>query len=453
MNLLELLARAEGKNLEFKRDLSSPDGVLRTLVAFANTSGGTILLGVEDGSREVRGIRDVLREEERLSSLANDQIAPRLIPEIEILPWRRTNILAIHVYPSPSRPHYLKKAGYPAGVYVRIGSTNRRADTALIEEMRRFARQESYDEQPIPELAPEAIDFPAAAELFAPKRKLQRADLRTLRLLSRHQGKDAPTVGGLLLFGRQQDRREYFPDAWIQAGRFAGTDRSRILDSVEMHSLPVIAIEEAIGFVRKYLAREMVIGEVRRTDKWTLPMEALREAVINAVVHADYAQQDAPVRLALFDDRLEIENPGLLPFGLTVEDLWQGISRLRNRVLGRVFQELGLIEQWGSGIQRMAAACQQAGLPPPLLEEIGMRFRVTLFVLPERRPDLDARDQEILALLADGNGHGTQQIAAHLSLSLRSVRNRLRSLANRGLIMEVGSGLHDPKRQYHISPR
>ena len=132
--------------------------------------------------------------------------------------------------------------------------------------MRRFARQESYDEQPIPELNSEAIDFRVASESFAPQRKLQRADLRTLRLLTKHQGKD-------------------------------------------------------------------------------VPMAALREAVINAVVHADYAQRGAPIRPALFDDRLEIENPGLLPFGLTVEDLWQGISRLRNRLVGRVFHELGLIEQ------------------------------------------------------------------------------------------------------------
>ena len=83
---------------------------------------------------------------------------------------------------------------------------------------------------------------------------------------------------------------------------------------------------------------------------------------MNAIVHADYAQQGAPIRIALFDDRIEIENPGLLPFGLTIEDIMQGVSKLRNRVIGRVFHELHLIEQWGSGIQRMTAACQEAGL-------------------------------------------------------------------------------------------
>jgi ATP-dependent DNA helicase RecG len=453
MSLVELLARHEGKNLEFKQDLSSPDAVLRSIIAFANTSGGTMLIGVEDEMRRVRGLKDVLLEEERLTNLISDQIEPRLVPEIEILPWRRTNILAVQVYPSPSRPHYLKKLGFPEGVFVRVGSTNRKADPGLIEEMRRFTRQEPFDEQPVPELNSEAIDFRVTSELFAPHRKLQRADLRALRLLTKHQRREVPTVGGLLLFGRDSDRREFFPDAWTQAGRFAGTDRRRILDSAEIRSAPVQAIEEAIAFVRKHLAREAVIGEVQRTEKWTLPAVALREAVINAVVHADYSQRGAPIRVALFDDRLEIENPGLLPFGLTVEDLWQGISRLRNRIIGRVFQELGLIEQWGSGIQRMAGACHEAGLPAPKLEEVGTRFRVTLSVLPLRKPELDERDQKIMRLLADGRGHSTQQIADRLQLSARATRSRLRALVDLGLIIEVGSGPQDPRRQYFASSR
>jgi ATP-dependent DNA helicase RecG len=90
VDLLDLLKRPEGKTLEFKRDLSSPDGALRTLVAFANTSGGTLLIGVEDGTRHVRGVREPLDLEERLASLMSDSIVPRLMPELEIIPWRRT---------------------------------------------------------------------------------------------------------------------------------------------------------------------------------------------------------------------------------------------------------------------------------------------------------------------------------------------------------------------------
>jgi ATP-dependent DNA helicase RecG len=118
-------------------------------------------------------------------------------------------------------------------VYVRVGSTNRCVDAELIEELRRFSRGEGFDEQPLPGLASEAIDFRAASESFAPLRALQHRDLETLRLVSGHQGKTVPTVGGMILFGH--DRERHFPDAWIQAGRFAGSDMSRILDRIEIH--------------------------------------------------------------------------------------------------------------------------------------------------------------------------------------------------------------------------
>lgn len=222
MDLLNLLKRPEGKTLEFKRELSAPDGVLRSLVAFANTAGGTLLIGVEDTSRHVRGVREPLDLEERLASLISDSVLPRLVPDLEILPWRRTQVLAVQVYPSASRPHYLTREGPEAGVYVRVGSTNRRADRELIEELKRFARAEAYDEQAMPALDSEALDFRAASESFAPIRRLKRSDLDTLRLVTTHQGRPVPTVGGMLLFGK--DRERHFPDAWIQAGRFRGTD-------------------------------------------------------------------------------------------------------------------------------------------------------------------------------------------------------------------------------------
>jgi len=102
--------------------------------------------------------------------------------------------------------------------------------------------------------------------------------------------------------------------------------------------------------VRKHALRSFRIEGVRRDEQWSIPLPAVREAVINAVTHSDYSQIGAPIRVSVFDDRVEVESPGLLPFGLTVDDILRGVSRLRNRVLGRVFKELGLIEQWGSGV-------------------------------------------------------------------------------------------------------
>lgn len=449
MDLIELLKRPEGKTLEFKRDLSSPDGPLKAVVAFANTAGGTLLVGVEDGTGHVRGIAEPLDMEERLANLISDHVAPRLVPEIEVLPWRHTQVLAVQVYPSPSRPHYLKREGPEAGVYVRVGSTNRRADRELIEELRRFSRGEAFDEQPMPDLDSEALDFRAASESFAGHRKLARRDLATLRLVTEHQGRNVPTVGGVLLFGI--DRERHFPDAWIQAGRFGGDDRSRIIDGAEFRSLPVRAIEEAIAFIEKHSLHGAEIGRTRRKERWNLPPVAVREAVVNAVAHADYAQRGAPIRVSIFDDRLEVENPGLLPFGLTVEDLPRGVSKLRNRVIGRVFHEVGLIEQWGSGVQRMAGACREMGLAPPRLEEIATRFRVTLSTKRIGRPELDPIDTAIVEALVRGRGLLTSEIAKAIGLTPRATRTRLARLVGNGLLREVGTGPQDPKRRYFRS--
>ena len=177
----------------------------------------------------------------------------------------------------------------------------------------------------MPALDSEALDFRVASELFSPVRKLTRTNIATLRLLTTHQGRSVPTVGGLLLFG--QDRLDHFPDAWIQAGRFAGTDKAAIIDQAEFKMSLIQAIEEAIAFVEKHSLHGAVIGRLRRRERWSLPPAAVREAIVNAVAHADYSQQGAPIRVAIFDDRLEVENPGLLPFGLTLTDLPHGISK------------------------------------------------------------------------------------------------------------------------------
>jgi predicted HTH transcriptional regulator len=450
VDLITLLSRTEGKTLEFKRDLSSPEGALKAVVAFANTSGGVLVLGVEDGTKKVKGIPNILAEEERLANLIADSISPRLVPSIEVMPWRKTQVLAVEIYPSANRPHYLNRLGAEEGVFVRVGSTNRRADQVLIEEMRRYNQVSSFDEQPQPELNSEAIDFRAASEFFKPIRKLTRPDLQTLKIMTSYQGRGVPTVGGILLFGT--DRLNHYPDAWIQVGRFAGNDRRRILDSVEVRSYLPGAADEVISFLRKHMTREAVIGPVKRTDLWTYPVVAVREAIMNAIVHADYAQRGAPIRVALFDDRLEIENPGLLPFGLTIEDIRKGISKLRNRVIGRVFQELGLIEHWGSGIQRMTAACRGRGLDAPKLEEIGTHFRVTLSATARRASAKDARDEAILAALSASPeaGLSTSEIAKLINLSPRASRTRLAALVERGLIVEIGSGPQDPHRRYYL---
>ncbi len=374
----------EGKTLEFKRDLSSPRNILKTLVAFANTAGGRLVIGVEDDSKKVLGVADPLDAEERLCSLIADNIEPRLVPNVELIAVEDKTLLGVEVYPSGSRPHWIKKEGPFTGVYVRLGSTNRKADKELIAELERSATGTAFDELPLPELTADVLDLAAARTLFTGQRELNEKELITLKLLAPVQGRLVPTIGGVLLFGRE--REEHFPDAWIQCGRFAGTTKSIIFDHIEIREHLPIAVERVIEFIKKHAMKGADLSDIRRRDVWSVPMTIMREAVINAVVHADYSQIGAPLRVAIYDDRVEIENPGILLPGMTIEDVKQGISKIRNRVIARVFRELGLIEQWGSGFRRILDEAEEQNLPEPVFEEIGMKVRFTVFFAEKISP-------------------------------------------------------------------
>ena len=143
--------------------------------------------------------------------------------------------------------------------------TKRRIDTA---------RGEAFDEQPMPGLDSEALDFRAASDSFAPVRKLARSDLEALRLVTAHRGRKVPTVRGMLLFGR--DRQRHFPDSWIQTGRFRRSDKSRIVDRAEIRSFPVRTIEQAIAFVQKHALHGAEIGAVRRKEPPSSPGSSFR---------------------------------------------------------------------------------------------------------------------------------------------------------------------------------
>ena len=377
-SITQMIAMPEGKTVEFKQDLSSPKNMLKTLVAFANTAGGRLIIGVEDDSKEVIGVSDPLDEEERICNLIADSIKPRLVPNVELISFEDKTLLVVEVYPSGSRPHCLKSEGSADGVYVRLGSTNRKADRELIAELKRSVADTSFDEQALPDRTVDDLDFEAAAVCFERHRKLMKNELESLRLVVKYQGHLVPTVGGMLLFGK--DRELNFPDAWIQCGRFIGKDKADIFDHIDIHDHLPIAVEKVMEFFKKHAMRGADFSELRRKDVWSIPLTILREAVVNAVVHADYSQRGAPIRIAFFDDRIEIENPGILLPGMTVEDMLQGVSKIRNHVIARVFRELDLIEQWGSGVRRMFKEAEALGLPQPEIIEVGMRVRLIAYL-------------------------------------------------------------------------
>lgn len=446
MELVDYLKKQEGKTLEFKGNTSSLHKIVQTVVAFANTAGGTIIIGVRDRTKEVIGISDPLTEEERLSSAFADGIHPLMIPDIRISPFRDRNLITVSV-PHTVGPYYIRSEGPEKGVYVRLGSTNRRAGPEMIEAIRRLMRNVSFDEQPCTEINSEDIDFRAASEFFsAVSRKLTPAVRKTLGLVVNHGGKDIPSLGAVLLFGKR--RHLFFPDAVVRCARFQGVDTARFLDQMEIQEHLPKAVETAIAFIERHTFQSSEIGRVHRRDVSQYPVQAVREAVINAIVHADYAMTGMNIKVAVFDDRIEINSPGALPFGLTLESALSGVSKLRNRVIGRVFRELKLIEQWGTGLNRIIWACQEHGQQPPRFEEIGTSFRVTLYSQPVKERKFPDWHMQLMGYLSDHKEIATKAAAEIWNVSARTARTRLRSLVKQGQLVEIGTGPKDPKKVY-----
>lgn len=451
MTLEYLLTQSEGKTLEFKRDLSSPDNILKTIVAFANTSGGTLLIGIENETKVIQGVKNTLNEEERLANLIADNILPKLVPNIEIVDWKNVPVIKVEVYPGSSLPYYLRKMGPEAGVFIRLGSTNRAAGPIIIQELKRTAQGITFDETPLPEYGDSVIDVHMASQLFDGKRKLGKNELKTLRVLTEHQKKLVPTVGGMLLFGKIKD--EVFSDAFIQCARFRGTDKSaKIVDHREIHGPLPLMVDQAVAFFQKHAFLEADIKHIRREDRWSLPMSALREAVVNAIAHADYAQKGMPIKIAIYDDRIEIDNPGFFINGITLEDIWVGVSKLRNKVIGRVFKELGLIEQWGTGLRKIKNACEVYGFASPIIEELGgPSIRLTIFTIPGAKDViLSEKDKKMLSLLEGNHRLAVKDIASKLKLSTRAVRSRLNQLIQRGFITSIARNPHDPHKKFAL---
>lgn len=146
---------------------------------------------------------------------------------------------------------------------------------------------------------------------------------------------------------------------------------------------------------------------MRRRDVWSIPEEAIREVIVNALVHASYAERSTPIRTGFYDDRIQVDSPGLLLPGMTVETMRRA-SRLRNPALARVFREAGIMEQWGTGVQRVFEQVAEAGLPEPAIEEVMDRVRVTIFV-----PSHDPAQRVDDSVLRDGHSHADVTNSGH----------------------------------------
>lgn len=439
----------ESKTLEFKQNAKSLLPIVKAVVAFANTSGGYIIIGVDNKRKTVIGVENPLLEEERLASVIADSIAPLIIPDIQILSFRNKELLVIQV-PHLAGPFYLKSAGIERGVYIRLGSTNRLADKETILSLQMLAKNISFDELPCHGAALNDIDNDVFDTNISPHLgKLSNKHYESLGVVVRQHNKLCPTNGGILLFGK--DRFKWFPDSSIMCVCFASETQEEIIDQQEI-TTPLIQVHEAIlAFIKRNTATGAKIQEIKREDIPQYPPQAIREAVINAIVHADYSQKGSHTRIAIFPNRIEITNPGGLTYGQTMEMALSGISRMRNRLIGRIFREVKLIERLGTGIKRMLSVYSKINAKQPHFEELNTHFRTILYATAIVPTILTPWEKSLLRELEMEKKLGTTAIAKLWQVSTRTARSRLAKMVDLGLIIRVATSPKDPYAVFKLN--
>ncbi len=346
----------ESRRLEFKKAFPKGERIARTAVAFANGGGGKIIFGVRDDPRQVTGISDdeIFPLEERIADSIFTRCAPNIVPELSIRAIEGKNLLIVDIFPGSHKPYYIKKQGKHQGTYIRVGSANRLAGAEMLEELERQRRNVSFDSVPVYDLQWSDIDLSGFISAFKALtgKDFDNIRMENLGLMIRERDRSLPSHAAILL-SDSEVRKKILPFAKVECARFKGTTMNVFLDQATI-DLPVHQAPEAcMAFIKRNIALSATIGEIYRQDRWEYPLTAIREAVINALVHRDYSQIGSDIKIAIYDDMLEITSPGPLPDTLTIEELQTGRSVIRNRILARIFKEMGFIEAWGSGIPKI----------------------------------------------------------------------------------------------------
>jgi ATP-dependent DNA helicase RecG len=334
-----------------------------------------------------------------------------------------------------------------------ISSFGHPVGSELLAELQRSILTLSFDQQALPDLSKKALDMSHVQRAFKNiDKKIDEKKLRSLGVLVPVAHQLVPSVGGLILFGHQAEREQSVPDARVSCARFLSETKTTILDRYEMEGSILDAVSEVPKFIARNTRLAAQIQEIRRRDIPEYPMLAVREALINALAHADYSLGGSHIQIAIFNNRLEIQNPGMLPFGFTMEDLKTGVSRVRNRVIARVFHELQFMEEWGSGYKRIIEVCEKEGYPEPKWEELGTAIRVTFYPHPQTRlveeetssfhEEFLDREKAIVSLFKKGGNLAFREIFKRLSpgISERTLRYDLVQLKRKGVLISKGKG-------------
>jgi ATP-dependent DNA helicase RecG len=424
-----------------------PDRLAEMLVAFANSDGGTVLIGVDEHGRIDSSL--MFEEVEDALRLALVQCRPGVRTE-----WRHSQVeggeaVALYV-PRSAELHSLQDGR----VLVRAGSENRPLGGTEIRQLAVTKSSGDYESEPVPgtrfaDLDPEMIAAYRAQRTARQRRPLEDDDRSLLRHAGALTEDDMPTVCGLLLFGHEP--QSYLPQSGLIVVRFAGTEprgpgglpgysrREEIVGP-----LPRL-IEAAWQVVWEEMRVAAVVTGLVREDKGEYPSFAVREALVNAVCHRDYQLTGRRIEIRMFDDRLEVISPGGLPGYITVDNIVEEHFSRNPRLVNGLFH-WGFIEELGLGIDRMIEDMANAGHPNPEFQDTPYSFTVTLQNTRVRRAapawesSMNERQLRALAYLQD-NGRITNREYSQLcpDVTSETLRLDLVDLVQRGLLLKIGA--------------
>ena len=385
---IEEILTGESKNVEFKENLPEKSiKYMKSVVAFANGTGGKIIFGIANKTREVIGFdkEDVFRKMDAIANAVSDSCEPAIIPDITLQTVDSKTIIVVEVSGGRQRPYYIKALGKEAGVYVRVAGTTRPADEYMIKELM-FEGSNRYFDQALctglnvtdedidalcKAMKEQAIKNAHNEEQKAAVKDVGRQQLRSWGVLIERDGKDYPSNAYTILTGCGGLH------VATQCGVFKGTTKEVFVDRREYTGPIWEQIEEAFQFVLRNIHLGATIVGIYRQDVYEIPPDAIRELIINAAVHRSYLDH-GNIQVAVYDNRLEITSPGKLPMGQTLERMKEGYSQIRNEALAYAFSYMNLIEHWGSGIPRIIGKVKAAGLREPefIGGEVDLRINI-----------------------------------------------------------------------------
>ena len=450
--LRKLVEPGETDRLEFKKSTNQIRSAMQTICGYLNGSGGWVVFGITPDNRIVgqqvsdSTLLDIATELRKFEPPAPIEIQRVRIDkqghEAIVLKADSSNEIRPYVY--DGRPY--QKIGTSVSVMPQARYEQLLLDRAHAKKRWENAMAEGYtmddlDNEEIMRTIRIGIEnrrIPESTK-HEPTDFLDRLKLRTNGTLLN---------SAIVLFGKRM--MPDFPQCEIRMARFKGKDKAEFLDDRQVRGHIFMLLDEAMLFLDRHLPQASRIepGEMGRVVRHAFPPDALREALVNAFCHRDYSMQGGSVRLAVFDDRLEIWSDGKLPSGLSIADLVvDHPSRLRNPIIADVLYRRGLVERWGRGTQRIIELCVEAGHPSPefieQVDAIGVRFLPSGYIAPHRISQaLTSRQREILSILSDAEAIPFHQIRERLKHppSDRTIRDDMTFLKGVGLIESHGFG-------------